>query len=1362
MAKLITPAFFSDVVNAGEQRLLNFLEISLPDSYILIPNVELVSTNPRNHRTQYWEYDILVVAPHAIYNIENKDWRGRLEGDDNYWYLNDRQRPNPIKTNALKTRILHSKLQEYRSSWGRIRVQNVVSLSHVYQTKNGLSGDASNITFLLDEELIEFIQSSEIAGVEENSILANQKEIVDYLVGEQTERNIEDKKEVLIYEVVEVLDREENYTEYLCKPKGVTSSIRMRVKEYALSIVGLSPEELRVREEQIKNQYKALNKIKVKNFFQSVKFDFDEENHYFYEITDYLGESSLRAEMNSKTFTNEQRLNIIYNVISALKEAHKENIYHRDINPDNIFIYNGYAYLGNFGKSYFTDHSDEGYTVMATLSELNVSPYNAFELLSKDASRASDIYSLGVLIYELYTGVVPIKTPFELDKLGGQLPKEKLPSSINPNLPLWLDKLCDKTILVDDEKRFDDLEELEQFIKESNSSETTKSEVVEKNIQEPHDRFDIKVGENIGVYTIKKELGKGGYSKVFKVQHGLQSKVYAMKLFHESVSLNSVIDEYGALRELDHPNIVKFVWNDRINGQFYTLMEYLDGEDMSTYARGELSLPVAKSYQLAKDMIDALVELQNQQPVLIHRDIKPQNIIWDSKKRFVLIDFNVASVFDANTDYVGTNPYIAPDLIKENMKVEWDTSADTFALGISLYELVCKNYPWTEKMPRLSKQPIHPHEFNEKLSDSFASFIYKAIQTKKSDRFSSAKDMQIALEAIDETDLLKLADQASIGEILEIDEEVKKEDIVDYLNSLYSQSKNGNAGTRARLESIAFDRLTYVETKLDTKLLPSILDGTYKLVIITGNAGDGKTAFIKRIEEKASSSLKFDNRNGATFKINGVSYISNYDGSQDEEEKANDQVLEEFFHAFEGIEHFNEASEGRIIAINEGRLADFLNKSGKHKRLETVIEDYFHEDGNTQLPDGLLIINLNLRSVVASDAENKQKSILRKQIESITNPTLWGKCEKCAMSDKCFIRFNVQSLNDTSAGSEIIKRLEWLLRTISYKRELHITIRDIRSFIAWMLTRDYKCDEIRSLFERTKIEEYWNLFYFNISAPQQDNAINDRLIKIIWETDIALSAVPSIDRDLYFSSHNISKFISFENREYDLLDSFNDSRIILPAHEQDEESQKRIREMHSSYRRHHYFEGKKMYHNRLPYQSVYDFYNLIKPQIEGDDLVGAAKTGISKAIALSEGCNNESAYMNYIVLSSNQVRDPIAKSFRRFPLSEFELKINQPMHLVQYLEYEPDSLIFKHISKNNKHVRLVISLDLYEMLHFISNGYSPSLNDLRGRYIELQIFKNLLENLEYNEVLVTKDNLDFYSISKQINGKLKLESVKMK
>ncbi|MHA6279351.1 methylation-associated defense system protein kinase MAD6 [Salinimicrobium sp. CAU 1759] len=1491
MAKIIVPPYFDSVVNAGEKRLLDYLQVNLPDSYYLVPNVELASTNPRNNRTQYWEYDLLVVAPHGIYNIENKDWKGRIEGDDNYWYVNDRQRQNPLKTGRQKTAVLASKLREHEHAWARGWIQNMVTLSYPNTYAPLLWQESAKLTFQLNEQLINYLKDPEQIGKSENDIVDIYKDIVKYLDGSQSKKIPDEKREVEGYEIIEILQQEPNFIEYLVKPKGVTSSIRKRVKEYSLQVAGLTQPQLLKREEAIKNQYKALHKIKAKPFILNVEFKIDEENHQFYEISDFLDENSLRAEARSKTFTFQEKLSIIRNVMAALKEAHKENIFHRDINPDNIYMSSGYAYLGNFGKSYFTDHNQQGYTVMATINESNATPYHPLELTVGDASRASDIYSLGVLIYWLFTGEEPFKTPYDLDKMGGKLPNDKLPTALNKALPKWLDEICHKTILTDDLKRIDRIEQLENFIEEAlkeNDSEILSKQSTKTPSVQSADIHELKVGDKIGDFVIHQILGKGGYSRVFKVKHQLQGKYYALKLFHESVNANSVTDEYNALVGLEHYNIVKFVWNGETpNGQFYTLMEFLEGENLSTYSRTDAKLPIYRVYQLAKDILSALVSMQNQPKPILHRDIKPQNIIWDNEKRFVLIDFNVASFVDENQDFVGTNPYLAPDLIADGYKVNWNKSADTFALGITMYELICKQYPWTpKKMPVLSIDPIKPKEFEPRISDVFAEFLSQAINPRSEKRFSNAQEMLDALLAIGEDEILseskseeasltnqnqlyhlelfisqpgirvKLFDKMatflelettvlksfekfknklytykkslSLSErihimlkmdsekiieapfweggarnfndgniqrvydgLINVFEEHKEKlsaykfeieglDFVQYLNSLYSQSKNGNFGTRASESLNEFDQLTYTPSKLDRRLLPDILDGKYKLIIITGNAGDGKTAFIKRIEhDKSIKNLsRHDHKNGAKFEINNIQFESNYDGSQDEEQRANNEVLESFFEPFGGLSNYQESTEGRIIAINEGRLVEFLKTTNTHKPLHDTIESYFYNEGHLELPRGLMIINLNLRSVTAHD--NDESSLFRSQIKALTQKKLWSKCEGCSLANKCFIKYNVDSFNDSASGEEVITRMEWLLRTACLKRELHVTMRDLRSFIAFTLTRDQECSDIEQLVATNENhpENYWQYYYFNITNPTMaDSGNQDRLIKLLRETDIGEVAIPEKDRDLFFGQHEGNEYLEFSDREFNLFDEFNLNKIWVPAHEQEGELLKKIRVIQKVFIRHQYFEGKSellsiekgyvpvttegeeakvpSYLLRLPYHSVFKFVKVLTNGDEGAN----TKASISRAISLNEGCDNTGIDKDYLVLASTDVRDPYSKSFRLFDLNDFELFVNRTDHLVKYLEYEPDSLTFRH--RIEKHIKLTISLDLYEMLYFIQQGFSPSLNDLRGKFIELIIFKNLLENLTYKEVVVTSDNTEFYRIGKDEQSRLYIEPMEI-
>ncbi|MBB4804367.1 serine/threonine protein kinase [Flavobacterium nitrogenifigens] len=1485
MAKILKPPYFEAVVNVGEKRLLDFLEVNLPENYFLIPNIEIASTNPRNNRTQYWEYDLIVVAPHAIFNIENKDWKGRIEGDDNYWYLNDRQIQNPLKTGRQKTAILASKLKEEDSSWGKAWIQNMVSLSYQNSYQPIISREAQKLTFELNSKLIDFITDSYNSGQLKDNILSIQQDIVNYLIGQQSKKLPNEKREIEGYEIIEVLEQEPNFAEYLVKPKGVNSTVRRRVKEYSLQISGLSKEELQKREERIKNQYNALSKIKAKPFILNVEFRIDEVNHLFYEITDFLEENSLRSEARHKTFTFPEKITIIRNIMVALKEAHKENIYHRDINPDNIYLSSGYAYLGNFGKSYFVDHSDEGYTVMPTINANNATAYHPLELTVGDANQASDIYSLGVLIYWLFTDVEPIKTPYELDKLGGKLAKDKLPSKLNSNLPKWLDEVCYQTIQTDDTSRIESIDALEEFILKSLESSSTEHPKPLPVISVPtsNNYEELKEGDTVGSFTIYETLGKGGYSKVFKVKHRIQDAYYTLKLFNESVTFSSVKDEYEALKDLNHNNIVKFVWNDESpTGQFYTVMEYLEGENLSNYTRTDARLPIHSVYQVGKDILSALIAMQSKEKPLMHRDIKPHNIIWDNSTRFVLIDFNVASSSTENKDFVGTNPYLAPDLITDNYKVNWDLSADTFALGVTLYELICKQYPWhPSKMPFTSKTPNNPKDIEPRISYELAKFLLKAIDTNREERFGSAQEMYEALLSLEDRLLdiapshedeisvrnklyhtqliihqgssfnLKLYDKMNtyvdlheaventllrfkgklenykttidlgnpIKILLKVDDEtiisdifwkggaksfttgnidrvydsmkllfdnnkdkikafkisIEGANIVDYLNSLYSQSRYGNAGTRVNFNSSEFDDLTYTPTKLDKSLIPAIVDGQYKLLIITGNAGDGKTAFIKKIENdpNVKEVIQHSHRNGAKFKINGITFESNYDGSQDEENNINNEVLDTFFSPFEGLTNYNQAKEGRIIAINEGRLVEFLTTSAKHSKLATIIENYFYEEGHAKLPDGVMIVNLNLRSVVAQNDEGG--SLFRNQFKALTKKELWKQCDSCSLAKECFIKYNVESFNDSAAGETITSRMEWLIKTVSLKRELHVTMRDMRSLIAYTLTRDYSCEDLKLLAQSTNSdpEKYWQYYYFNITNPSaEDSANQDRLINLLRETDIGEVAIPHLDRDLFFGKHLPKNYLEFAEREFSLLEVFNANKLYIPAHEQTSDVINKIKDKHKSFVRHQYFEGKaelietnfrdakssellKMpsYLLRLPYHSVFTFVNILNSSNNEESI----KRSISRAVSLNEGCNNENLDINSLVLSSSDVKDPIGQSFKLFKLSDFELFVNKTEHLVKYLEYEPDSLIFRH--KDEKHIRLTISLDLYEMLYFIQQGFSPSLNDLKGKFIELIVFKNLLENLSYNEIVVTRDNITFYTIKKDSSNHINVEPV---
>src|ERR1035437_1359283 len=129
MAKLIQAKYSAGAVNAGEKRLLKFLEVNLPDNYYIVSNVEFANVTPQG-QVQYLEYDCIVITPHALYHIENKDWSGRLEGDDTTWYLSGSEKPNPLKTVRFKTSVLASNLKAHNPFWATAWIESLLTLSH--------------------------------------------------------------------------------------------------------------------------------------------------------------------------------------------------------------------------------------------------------------------------------------------------------------------------------------------------------------------------------------------------------------------------------------------------------------------------------------------------------------------------------------------------------------------------------------------------------------------------------------------------------------------------------------------------------------------------------------------------------------------------------------------------------------------------------------------------------------------------------------------------------------------------------------------------------------------------------------------------------------------------------------------------------------------------------------------------------------------------------------------------------------------------------------------------------------------------------------------------------------------------------
>jgi Protein tyrosine and serine/threonine kinase len=286
---------------------------------------------------------------------------------------------------------------------------------------------------------------------------------------------------------------------------------------------------------------------------------------------------------------------------------------------------------------------------------------------------------------------------------------------------------------------------------------------------------DYAVGDVIdGRFEILQIVGQGGFSKVYRVRDDVEGKERALKLFDSAAGYEAVRREIGALREIHHPNVVEVFWADKTNaGDWYLIAEFIDGESLDEFASGKKHLRDREAVDIALDLLDALVafhpdaarlnqidakrgegdlteaELREWMKLkdkgLVHRDIKPRNVML-TRTGAKLLDFNIASrVGDPVHTQSGTPPYQPPD----TDPTRWDVSTDLFAVGVLLYQLLCNGgHPYPNAVPVVDGAVINPRTIRSGLGSELAEFLIKACAPASADRFSTAAEMQRALRNI--------------------------------------------------------------------------------------------------------------------------------------------------------------------------------------------------------------------------------------------------------------------------------------------------------------------------------------------------------------------------------------------------------------------------------------------------------------------------------------------------------------------------------------------------------------------------------------------------------------------------------------
>ena len=203
-------------------------------------------------------------------------------------------------------------------------------------------------------------------------------------------------------------------------------------------------------------------------------------------------------------------------------------------------------------------------------------------------------------------------------------------------------------------------------------------------------------------FTIIKLLGSGAFSKVYLAQHKKTKAKYAIKIIDKRDSDNISEKEYfkreaEIMYKINHPNIVKLYGHFEDNTYCYLIMEYMSGGDtyslLMKYGDKKINNKIIVS--ILKDIISATYYLHHMNPPIIHRDIKSENILFNSQMRAKLTDFGWSNYLKKNhmkrMTYAGTPVYLAPELVNN---LGHDHRVDTWCIGVLMFELLTGCPPW--------------------------------------------------------------------------------------------------------------------------------------------------------------------------------------------------------------------------------------------------------------------------------------------------------------------------------------------------------------------------------------------------------------------------------------------------------------------------------------------------------------------------------------------------------------------------------------------------------------------------------------------------------------------------------------------
>ncbi|MEZ5941166.1 MAG: WD40 repeat domain-containing serine/threonine protein kinase [Planctomycetaceae bacterium] len=254
-------------------------------------------------------------------------------------------------------------------------------------------------------------------------------------------------------------------------------------------------------------------------------------------------------------------------------------------------------------------------------------------------------------------------------------------------------------------------------------------------------------------YTILGELGRGGMGVVYKAQQERPARIVALKTIHAVAAgheeyIQRFRAEADAAGKLSHPGIVPIYATGEENGIHFISMGYVEGIDLDKMLDGK-ALPCLHAARIARDVALALHYAHEQK--VVHRDIKPQNILMDADGNPRVTDFGLAKLVEdsdltSSGQILGTAAYMPPEQAQGDTALAGPT-ADVYALGATLYRAITGRPPFqaASQMEILRQvvheEPVPPRRLNQEIDADIETICLKCLEKSPSARFATAKEL---------------------------------------------------------------------------------------------------------------------------------------------------------------------------------------------------------------------------------------------------------------------------------------------------------------------------------------------------------------------------------------------------------------------------------------------------------------------------------------------------------------------------------------------------------------------------------------------------------------------------------------------